>query len=126
MTPPHLGPRAEEALRRTLKDIDDGYLTLWVRGRFFDEHTGARRDPPEIEVLPDRQPQPGVPDPRGAWWMLLLERGWLELSPPGPSMRYLLTDAGREVLSTAAAEPSDHARSSTPPQAGPPAGDGAR
>uniref|UniRef100_UPI003F49A7D2 hypothetical protein n=1 Tax=Nonomuraea sp. CA-252377 TaxID=3240003 RepID=UPI003F49A7D2 len=26
--------------------------------------------------------------------MPLLERGWLELSPPGPSMRYLLTDAG--------------------------------
>ncbi|MGP4105247.1 hypothetical protein [Nonomuraea sp. KM90] len=72
-------------------------LTLWVRGRFFDEHTGARLDPPEIQVLPDRQPQPGVPDPGGAWWPPLLQRGWLELPPPGPSMRYLLTDAGRAL-----------------------------
>jgi hypothetical protein len=52
MTPPRFGPRAEEALRRTLKDIDDGHLTLWVRGRFFDEHTGARLDRPRSRCWP--------------------------------------------------------------------------
>ncbi|SDL36226.1 hypothetical protein [Nonomuraea jiangxiensis] len=97
---PH-GPREEEALRRTLKDIDDRHLTLWVRGRFYDEHTGAPLDPPQIEGLPDRQPQPGVPGPRGAWWTPLIERGWLELSPPGRSRRYLVTDAGRDALAHA-------------------------
>lgn len=38
MTHRRFGPRAEEALRRTLKDTDDGQLTLRVRGCFFDEH----------------------------------------------------------------------------------------
>ncbi|GAA4932833.1 hypothetical protein HD597_000452 [Nonomuraea thailandensis] len=125
MTPPRFGPRAEEALRRTLRDIDEGHLTLWVRGRFFDEHTGARLDPPEIEVLPDRQPQPGVPDPRGDWWMPMLERGWLELPAPGPSMRYLVTDAGNAVLSSAA-KPSGSVIAPPSPRAGSrPAADGA-
>ncbi|MEV4083151.1 hypothetical protein AB0J43_23065 [Nonomuraea fuscirosea] len=103
MTSRRFGPRAEEALRRTLRDIADGRLTLWVRGRLYDEHIGARLDLPEIQVLPDRQPQPGVPDLPGDWWEPLTERGWLELPPPGPCMRYLPTDAAHAVLSSTAA-----------------------
>ncbi|GAA1613686.1 hypothetical protein GCM10009733_007260 [Nonomuraea maheshkhaliensis] len=125
MTPHGFDPRAEEALRRTLEHVADGHLTLWVRGRFYDEHTGARLNPPEIQVLPDRQPQPGVPYLRGDWWTPMLERGWLELPPPGPCMRYLLTDTGHAVLSSAAT--SSGGVIATPPRAGQSqAGDGRR
>lgn len=58
--------RAELALIRTLSDIDDGHLSLWIKGRFFDPHSGDALHPPQIEVIPDRQPYQGVPDPGGA------------------------------------------------------------
>lgn len=125
MTHHRFGPRAEEALRRTLKDIDDGHLSLWMHGRFYDEHTGARLDPPQIEVRPDRQPQPGIPDARGAWWTPLIERGWLTMPPPGPSMRYLLTDAGRAALAPATG-PGKDAPPVTSSEPDHPAGDEAR
>ncbi|MFI7231624.1 hypothetical protein ACIBO5_51235 [Nonomuraea angiospora] len=35
--------RAELALIRTLSDIDDGHLSLWIKGRFFDPRTPVMR-----------------------------------------------------------------------------------
>ncbi|MEV4083147.1 hypothetical protein AB0J43_23045 [Nonomuraea fuscirosea] len=94
--------RADRALIRTLSDIEDGHLSLWIKGRFFDPYTGAPLDPPEITVIPDRQPHPGVPGPSGAWWRALDERGWLEMPAPGMvPMRYLVSEAGQTALEAA-------------------------
>jgi hypothetical protein len=91
--------RVELALLRTLSDIDDGHLILWISGRFFDPHTGDPLDPPQIRVIPDRQPYRGVPDPGGAWWDALVQRGWLEMPVPGTTpMCYRVSQAGRDVL----------------------------
>jgi hypothetical protein len=99
----------EAALLRTLRDIDDGHLSLWVRVRYFDAVTGQRLKTPVVaEVHPDRQPYPGVPDRRGEWWRALVERGWLELPPPGSfPMRYFVSDDGKHAFETGAARCSD-------------------
>lgn len=90
------------ALIRTLADIDDGHLSLWIRGCFFDEHTGRPLDPPQIEVVPDRQPYHGVPDPGGAWWSTLVDWGWLEMPVPGTyPMRYRVSETGQAALQAA-------------------------
>ncbi|MEV4090354.1 hypothetical protein AB0J43_59810, partial [Nonomuraea fuscirosea] len=94
--------RMERALIRTLSDIEDGHLSLWVNGRFFDPHTRRPLDPPQIRVISDRQPYRGVPDPGGAWWDMLVQRGWLEMPAPGTTpMRYLVSQAGRDALAAA-------------------------
>ncbi|MER6514560.1 hypothetical protein ABT158_47645 [Nonomuraea sp. NPDC001636] len=94
--------RADLALIRTLVDIDDGHLSLWISGRFFDQHTGRPLDPPQIDVMPDRQPYHGVPDPDGAWWSTLVDRGWLEMPTPGTHpMRYRVSETGQAALQAA-------------------------
>lgn len=64
--------RAEMALIRTLADIDDGHLSLWIRGRFFDEHTGRPLDPRRSKSFRTGSPTTGFPTraaPGGApWW----------------------------------------------------------
>ncbi|MEV0169101.1 hypothetical protein [Nonomuraea fuscirosea] len=85
----------ERALIRTLSDIEDGHLSLWVNGRFFDPHTGRPLDPPKIRVISDRQPYRGVPDPGGPWWDMLVQRDWLEMPRPRHDTHALSRQSGR-------------------------------
>jgi hypothetical protein len=90
----------EAALLRTLRDIADGHLFLWLKVAYFDDTDGHRLDQPQVrQVTPDREPYRGVPDRTGAWWTHLLDRGWLELPAPGSApMRYLVSPAGQTAL----------------------------
>ena len=40
--------REQAAIRRTLRDIDEGHIGLYVTAKCFDPHTGAPIEPPEI------------------------------------------------------------------------------
>ena len=91
--------REQAAIRRTLRDIDEGHIGLYVTAKCFDPHTGAPIEPPEIlQVDPDRMPARGIPDARGAWWEPLIKAGWLELDVRGRVHRLLLSEAGRAEL----------------------------
>ncbi|MEV1179380.1 hypothetical protein, partial [Nonomuraea sp. NPDC049784] len=64
--------RADHALLTTLRDIDDGHLSLWARVAHHDSATGEQlAEPKVLRITPDRQPHPGVPDAQGTWWTLL-------------------------------------------------------
>lgn len=75
--------RTEAAIRRTLKDLDDGHVTLWG---------GPHR------VTPDRVPAHPTPDAHGAWWLLFVERGWLAPHPHAFRVGYLTTARARAEL----------------------------
>lgn len=85
-------------VRRTLRDIDDGHITLYATIERFDPQTGARNDAPKIvQVDSDRSVPSTVPDARGAWWVPMIDAGWLELDDRGRVPRLVATDAGRAI-----------------------------
>lgn len=88
---------AERALRRTLRDIHDGHITLSADVRRYDPHTGHRLPEPVITVHPDRAPCGGTPNPYGAWWTELIDRGWIALIDTAYP-RYRTTPLGEQVV----------------------------
>lgn len=90
----------ETALRRTLRDIHQGHLGLWVLVHYFDPTTGRRLATPRVgRVTPDRQPCAGIPNRSGEWWTQMVDRGWLALPPEDSGQRqYLVTEEGRRVV----------------------------
>lgn len=93
--------RREAAMLRTLRDLDDGHIQLWVRVRRFDPDTGERLPVPDVsDTHPDRMPAGALPDQPGDWWTQFAERGWSAPPPPGHN-RWVVTDEGRRVLTEA-------------------------
>jgi hypothetical protein len=109
---------AERALLRTLKDIDDGHLGLWLKLSHYHPESGKRLDPPVIaQITPDRQVEAAVPNRQGEWWNELVDRGWLQPPPPGAGeRRYLTTDAGHHEVTEiwGGAEPSTTGKADQP------------
>ena len=88
---------ASPAVRRVLRDIDEGHINLYVEIERFDPQTGARHDPPRITtVAPDRAVSGTIPNARGAWWQPMLAAGWLELDDRGRAAR-LVSAAGLAI-----------------------------
>lgn len=96
--------RRESALLRTLGDIHEGHIQLWVSVKWFDPQTGEKlSEPVSSETLPDRAPCHGTPNPFGVWWTVLAERGWIRLPSAAEAnhRRWVVTDEGRRVLDAA-------------------------
>lgn len=96
--------RQEAAMLRTLQDLHDGHLQLWVSMRFYDEMTGEPLEPPIAgETRPDRAPDIGTPNPTGEWWAPFATRGWIRLPSAAEANhnRWIVTEEGRRVLAAA-------------------------
>ncbi len=99
---PHSG--SERAIRRALRDINDGHIALIVTVELFDTTTGARHPQPRIlGVACDRIPN-GVPNRDADWWDVLVERGWLDLVVSRMS-HYRPSEAGLQALADLANTP---------------------
>lgn len=87
----------EAALLRTLRDIADGHLNLWVDIRYFDEANGQLHAVPQVVgVSPDRAPAGAL---AGAeWWTELVDAGWLRLPDAVEAQRYYPSDAAIELI----------------------------
>lgn len=90
--------------RRTLRDIADGHITIYVALDRYDTATGEPLNPPVIRaVSTDRLPAAGIPDAYGHWWEPMVQRGHLELTEMDRYGRvfYRVSDAGRTHLAEA-------------------------
>lgn len=86
---------------RTLRDIDDGHITLSVSVDRYDPMTGEPYPQPHIRtVCPDRAASGALPDSAGRWWEPMVAAGHLELTDTDRWGRtfYKVTDTGREFL----------------------------
>ncbi|GIM88801.1 hypothetical protein [Paractinoplanes toevensis] len=92
-------------LYRTLRDIRDGHITLYVQVQRYDPTTGAAVEPREMQTSPDRMPA-GVDrrsDPR--WWLRLAAEGWLRLPVEFEPQIWQLTEAALVAVSRREAKP---------------------
>lgn len=92
------GPAAERAIRRVLRDIADGHITLTVNVARFDPHTGQPIDPVVGWTVADRAVSLMVPNAAGEWWQLFAERGWIRLPEAHEASMWHVTALGREIL----------------------------
>lgn len=83
-------------LRRTLRDIHDGHLTLYVQTARYNPATGQPVEPHEIRTTSDRAP--AIPSPCDDWWRHLAADGWLRLPREDEPQIWRLTDIAIEAL----------------------------
>jgi hypothetical protein len=88
---------AGSALYRTLRDVADGHITLWVVIHRYDPHTGQ---PLEQQIVTGTYPNrhPGLPDAGREWWLGFAAQGWLRLPEAHEAQVWHVTDAGRQWL----------------------------
>ncbi len=85
-------------LYRTLRDIRDGHLTLYVTVARFDPTTGTPCPPREVSTTPDRMPAGDRLKSVAAWWRLLAEEGWLRLPTAAEPQIWMLTDGAVSAI----------------------------
>lgn len=86
---------------RTLRDIDEGHITLSVAVDRYDPHTGQPFAEPKIRsVGADRAVSSALPDSTGHWWEPMIAAGHLALTDVDCYGRtfYKVTGAGRRFL----------------------------
>ncbi len=83
------------AYYRTLRDIREGHIGIYVDAQWYDPTTGQRLPEPVVHGGgPDRAPSVGIPDRGGAWWEPMIATGHLALVSDHSRSYYIVTDAG--------------------------------
>lgn len=91
-------PAAQHAIAMTLKDIDDGWATLWGSEYRYDTQTGRPLAEPRREFgIYDRDERPNLPPD---WRELFATEGliYLDTRSNRASARWLVTDKGCDVM----------------------------
>jgi hypothetical protein len=85
-------------LYRTLRDIRDGHITLYVHVARFDPFTGEPIEPHEASTSPDRAPAGNTLKAMPGWWRELSRLGWLRLPAANEPSVWMLTDGAQRAL----------------------------